>query len=139
MYSGSLGRVHQQDHPDHKERRQAVRLVPKDGSASITSLEGRHGASGPLVDVSIRGFYIESRFAVPLRKRVRWTLRFGNEELTGEGTVQSCHPNLGNGVEITFMTDETRARLVKILQDMELSLLVNSAMEATNHSVFQTR
>jgi len=73
-------------------------------------------------DISVGGFYVEMSVTLPVGTRVRATLWLGEKKIIGSGTVVTCHPQFGNGVELTAVSAQDQAILAAFL---------NSAMSET--------
>lgn len=75
-------------------------------------------------DVSCGGCYLEMAFTLQRGHRVDLILWLGGQKLLLKGVVVSSHPQFGNGIEFTGITEDQRQRL-------EQFLLWNSAEKNT--------
>lgn len=90
-----------------------------EGSAEIRR-EGSHAALwGVLCDVSLTGCYVETMSPLPAHTRVEVLLQVENTEIRGQGVVRTSHPAVGMGVALSEMTIEDRARLDRVVAELE--------------------
>jgi hypothetical protein len=73
------------------------------------------GSSAPLrataSEISLTGCYIETMFTLPAGTKLEMVLWVGGEKLLANGVIATCYPQVGNGIDITEMTAEDRAKL----------------------------
>jgi len=66
-------------------------------------------------DISMGGFYVEMSVTLPIGTRVKATLWLGEKKVIGTGIVVTCHPQFGNGVELTAVSAQDQVVLATFL------------------------
>jgi len=66
-------------------------------------------------DISMGGFYVEMSVTLPIGTRVKATLWLGEKTIIGTGIVVTCHPQFGNGVELTAVSAQDQVVLATFL------------------------
>lgn len=78
------------------------------------------GSETPLrtktADLSIRGCYIEMLFTFPVGTPLQVTLQAGDSTILTRGKIVTRHPNVGNGIEFTSMTDKDSETLRQFIE-----------------------
>ena len=97
------------------ERRQFQRLqVPVQ-----TELRGEE-IQAPIrietADISLGGCYVEMAFTLDIGTALNLVLWLGHEKLNIGGRVVSRHPQFGNGIEFTGLSNDFRQRLGRFLE-----------------------
>jgi hypothetical protein len=90
-----------------------------EGSAEIRR-EGTNAALwGVLCDVSLTGCYVETMTPLSAHTRVEVMLQVEDTEIRGQGIVRTSHPAVGMGIALSEMTIEDRARLDRVVAELE--------------------
>jgi len=71
-------------------------------------------------DISAGGCYIEMMQPFPVGTTLEMTLQAEDDTLLAAGTVVTCDPHVGNGIELTNMLPEDRERLKTFLASREV-------------------
>ena len=66
-------------------------------------------------DLSCGGCYLEMAFTLEVGRRVEIVMWIGDKKLVAKGMVVSCHPQFGNGIEFTEISNEQRDQLEEFL------------------------
>ena len=111
-------RVQQQSAEGGAGRRTTTRYAC-DGSAEILREGGASALWGVLCDVSLSGCYVESMSPLPAHARVEVMLQVEGTEIRGQGIVRTSHPAVGMGIALSEMSVEDRARLDRIVGELE--------------------
>lgn len=81
------------------------------------------GAAAPIrlqtTDISAGGCYVEMGFTLAEGTRLEAVMWLGDRKLAVKGVVVSSHPQFGNGIEFTEITDEQRKELEGYLESRD--------------------
>jgi PilZ domain len=75
-------------------------------------------------DISGNGCYIETVMPLPIGTVLKVDLWIDQDHISASATVRTRDPGVGMGIEITGMTDETKARFQAHLDKMDPGLPV---------------
>jgi hypothetical protein len=78
-------------------------------------------------DVSGNGCYVESMQPLPLGTVLRVDFWLDSEHVKVSAVVRTCDPGVGNGIEFTGMSSETRARMQAYLEAIDPQIGVAAA------------
>ncbi len=67
-------------------------------------------------DLSVGGCYVQMAITLSPGTPLDIVLWLGNEKLAIIGTVVTCHPQFGNGIEFNNMTSDARQKLQAFLE-----------------------
>ncbi len=103
----------------HKERRKHPRYAC-DVGVQVRPEGGGGGYWGTLADISLGGCYVYSFSPLNVGTVLSLILRTGDCEILGAGTVVTCHPGVGMGVEfIAFPTPDGESNLKAFIAHLE--------------------
>lgn len=107
------------------DRIQDRRRFPRVKSA--TAIELRYpGAAAPMrattCEVSMGGCYIETMFTLDVDTKLEIAMWLDGEKITAKGVIATRYPQVGNGISITDMKPEDRAKLESFLKTQEVQL-----------------
>ncbi len=78
------------------------------------------GSSFPLrdttTDVSLDGCYVATIFPLAVGSQIQFTMWVADENVSGRGTVKTCHRGVGMGIHFVDLTGEDRLRLNEYLR-----------------------
>ena len=78
------------------------------------------GSTAPIhaetTDICAIGCYVEMSITLEVGSRVSIVLWLGDEKLIAEGKVITRHPQFGNGIELSGLPEESRAKLAHYLE-----------------------
>ena len=81
------------------------------------------GVAAPLrtatSETSLGGCYVETMFTFSVGTLLTMTLWLGDEKVMTECRVATCFPQVGNGIQFTGMSDDTRSKLERFLAEHE--------------------
>ena len=105
------------------DRIQERRRFPRVKSA--LALELRYaGCTAPVrattSEISLSGCYIETMFTLDVGTELDVVIWLDGQKLTAKGMVATRYPQVGNGIDITEMNSEDRARLDTFLKGQEV-------------------
>jgi PilZ domain len=107
------------------DRIQERRRFPRVKSA--LALELRYaGCTAPVrattSEISLGGCYIETMFTLDVGTKLDVVIWLDGQKLAAKGVVATRYPQVGNGIDITDMKLEDRAKLEAFLKAQEVSL-----------------
>ena len=107
------------------ERAQERRRFPRVKSA--VALELRYsGAVAPLRatanEVSLSGCYIETMFTLDVGTALEIAMWLDGEKIKAKGIVATKYPQVGNGIDLSEMKPEDRAKLEAFLKAQEIRI-----------------
>ena len=70
-------------------------------------------------DVSLGGCYVGTIYPLAVGSQIHFTMRVADENVTGLGSVQTCHPGVGMGIQFIDLPREDRLRLDEYLRASE--------------------
>jgi PilZ domain len=79
---------------------------------SATSFSSR----GSTTDVSLGGCYVATIFPLAVGSKIEFTMWAGEDSVRGRGTVQTCHPGVGMGIQFLDLDSEARIKLERHLR-----------------------
>jgi hypothetical protein len=97
----------------YTEGRASPRFRPRPGS-HIVYLEG----CGEIKDVSFHGVFVLDADPLPVGTKIKFSFRFGNDDIPVEGVVQRSVEGHGMGIELTETSAESKRRLKQHLAGM---------------------
>jgi hypothetical protein len=107
------------------ERAKDRRRFPRVKSAVALELRYR-GAVAPLramtSEVSLSGCYLETMFTLDVGTALDIVIWLDGEKLTAKGVIATKYPQVGNGIDITEMKPESRAKLEAFLKAQEVQI-----------------
>jgi len=68
-------------------------------------------------DISQGGCYVQMAVTLPVQTTLKVTLWLGHEKCVVAGNVVSCHPQFGNGIEFVGLSQDSRQRLQRFLEN----------------------
>ncbi len=77
----------------------------------IIETGGRAPCRGNTTDVSLGGCYVATMFPLPIGAAVDFTMWIEGGNIKGRGSVQTCHPGVGMGIQFTDLAREAIGRL----------------------------
>ena len=84
------------------------------------------GSTAPLrattSEISFGGCYIETMFTLDVGTKLDVVIWLDGQKLAAKGVVATRYPQVGNGIDITDMKLEDRAKLEAFLKAQEVSL-----------------
>jgi c-di-GMP-binding flagellar brake protein YcgR len=79
-----------------------------------------HGSGMPIrletTDLSLGGCYVQMAITLAAGTPLDIVLWLGSEKVAITGTVVTCHPQFGNGIEFNNMTQDSRQKLQAFLE-----------------------
>ena len=107
------------------DRIQERRRFPRVKSA--LALELRYpGGTAPVrattSEISLSGCYIETMFTLEVGINLDVVLWLDGQKLAAKGVVATRYPQVGNGIDLTEMKPEDRAKLEAFLKTQEVQL-----------------
>lgn len=107
------------------DRIQERRRFPRVKSA--LALELRYaGCTAPVrattSEISLSGCYIETMFTLDVGTKLDVVIWLDGQKLTAKGVVATRYPQVGNGIDITDMKPEDRAKLEGFLKTPDVQL-----------------
>lgn len=107
------------------DRIQERRKFPRVKSA--LALELRYaGCTAPVrattSEISLGGCYIETMFTLDVGTKVDLVMWLDGQKLSARGIIATRYPQVGNGIDITDMNPEDRAKLEVFLKAQEVRL-----------------
>ncbi len=107
------------------DRIQERRRFPRVKSA--VALELRYpGCTSPVrattSEISLGGCYIETMFTLDVGTKLDVVMWLDGQKLSAKGVIATRYPQVGNGIDITDMKREDRARLEAFLKTQEVQL-----------------
>jgi len=70
-------------------------------------------------DVSLGGCYVGTIYPLAVGSQIHFTMRVADENVKGRGSVQTCHPGVGMGIQFIDLPSEDRLRLDEYLRASE--------------------
>lgn len=67
-------------------------------------------------DISLGGCYVEMALTLSVDTPLKIVLWLGHEKLAVDGVVVSCHPQFGNGIEFSGLSQASQLRLQRFLE-----------------------
>ena len=81
------------------------------------------GEGAPLraqtADICLGGCYVEMSSTQQVSKELEITLWVGQDKVLAKGVIVSNHPAFGNGIKFTEVSDESKARLQKLVESLD--------------------
>jgi len=74
----------------------------------VRDLDNKIPLRAATVDISLGGCYVDTLFPLPIGRRIEFVLRVGNEPIRAQGTVHTCHPGVGMGIEFDDLPQVTK-------------------------------
>jgi c-di-GMP-binding flagellar brake protein YcgR len=107
------------------DRIQERRKFPRVKSA--LALELRYaGCTAPVrattSEISLGGCYIETMFTLDVGTKLDLVMWLDGQKLSAKGIIATRYPQVGNGIDITDMKAEDRARLEAFLKTQTVQL-----------------
>ena len=73
-------------------------------------------------EVSLSGCYLETMFTLDVGTALDIVIWLDGEKLTAKGVIATKYPQVGNGIDITEMKPESRAKLEAFLKAQEVQI-----------------
>lgn len=67
-------------------------------------------------DISLGGCYVEMALTLAVDTTLKIVLWLGHESLAVDGVVVSCHPQFGNGIEFSGLSQDSQLMLQRFLE-----------------------
>jgi len=74
---------------------------------------------GTTTDVSLGGCYVATIFPLAVGSQIHFTIWVADGNVKGCGSVQTCHPGVGMGIQFIELTGEDRLLLDEYLRASE--------------------
>ncbi len=100
------------------ERRECSRYFV-DLEIEIKEVGNSFHLRGATTDVSLGGCYVATIFPLAVGSQIHFTMRVADENVKGRGSVQTCHPGVGMGIQFIDLPSEDRLRLDGYLRASE--------------------
>lgn len=66
---------------------------------------------GATTDVSLSGCYVATIFPLAVGSQIHFVMQVAGESIKGRGSVQTCHPGVGMGIQFIDLSHRDKARL----------------------------
>ena len=77
----------------------------------VTAMDSHTPSRGNTTDVSLSGCYVATMFPLPMGAAVDFKMWIEDGNIKGRGSVQTCHPGVGMGIQFTDLAREAIGRL----------------------------
>jgi hypothetical protein len=92
------------------ERRNSQRYSVR-AEIEIRELGSHAPSRGNTTDLSLSGCYVATIFPLPMGSTLDFTMWIDNGSIKGRGSVRTCHPGVGMGINFSSLTNEEACRL----------------------------
>ncbi len=82
-------------------------------------------------DISMGGCYVEMPLTLEIKSQVDMLFWLGGQKVRAKGVVVTRHPQFGNGIEFTSMSQEGQSRLRRYLDSFGEQPATNSSYTGT--------
>ncbi len=107
------------------DRIQERRRFPRVKSALALELRYAGGLApvrATTSEISLAGCYIETMFTLDVGTKLDIVMWLDGEKLSAKGVIATRYPQVGNGIDITDIKPEDRAKLDAFLKTQEVEL-----------------
>ena len=77
----------------------------------VREIGAQFASHGDTTNVSLGGCYVATLFPLAAASKVEFVMWLGEEAVRGQGTVRTCHPGVGMGIEFRSLSREIKRRL----------------------------
>lgn len=108
--------------PDRVQERRRFPRVKSAVALELRYAGGLAPVRATTSEISLGGCYIETMFTLDVGTKLDVVMWLDGQRLTAKGVIATRYPQVGNGIDISDMKSEDRAKLEAFLKAQEVQL-----------------